>query len=121
MRSAAVVEVEIATNRFAGVGHAVVGAEIHLLVFDAAPQPLDEDVVSPRTFAVHADRDAVLDQQAGERGARELRALVGVEDLRLAVLGQRLLRVSTQKAASMVIDTRHDRTRRLNQSSTTAR
>jgi hypothetical protein len=29
--------------------------------------------------------------------------------------------VSTQKAASMVIDSRHDNTRRLNQSSTTAR
>ena len=29
--------------------------------------------------------------------------------------------VSTQNAASMVIDTRHDRTRRLNQSSATAR
>jgi hypothetical protein len=29
--------------------------------------------------------------------------------------------VSTQNAASIVIDTRHDRTRRLNQSSTTAR
>jgi hypothetical protein len=29
--------------------------------------------------------------------------------------------VSTQNAASMVIDTRHDNTRRLNQSSTTAR
>jgi hypothetical protein len=29
-----------------GLGHAVIGPEIHLLVFDAAPQPLDEDVVS---------------------------------------------------------------------------
>ena len=44
------------------------------MVFDAAPQPLDEGVVSPRISAVHADRDAVLDQQASERGADELRA-----------------------------------------------
>ena len=67
VRSAPIVEVEIAANRCAGLGHAVVGPEIHLLVFHAAPQPLDEDIVSPRTFAVHADRDAVLDQQVGEK------------------------------------------------------
>ena len=74
VRSAPIVEVEIAANRCAGLGHAVVGPEIHL-VFHAAPQPLNEDVVSPctfavhadRDFAVHADRDAVLDQQAGEK------------------------------------------------------
>ena len=89
--SAAVVEVEIAANRCAGLGYAVVGFEIHLLIFDAAPQPLDENVVAPRAFAVHADRDAIFDQQAGERSASELRTLVGVEDLRLAVLRQRLL------------------------------
>jgi hypothetical protein len=65
---------------------------------------LDEDVVSPRTFAVHADRDAVLDQQAGERGARELRALVGVEDLRLPCLASASSNVSTQNAASRVIE-----------------
>ena len=39
------------------------------MVSDAAPQPLDERVVSPRISAVHADRDAVLDEQAGDRGA----------------------------------------------------
>jgi hypothetical protein len=27
---------------------------LRLLVFDAAPQPLDEDVVAPRVSAVHA-------------------------------------------------------------------
>jgi hypothetical protein len=60
VRSAAVVEVEIASNRFAGLGHGVVDPVIHLLVFDAAPQPLDEDCLATRP-AVHADRDAVLD------------------------------------------------------------
>jgi hypothetical protein len=45
MRTAVIVEVEIAANRTAGVGHAVVSSEIQLLVFDAAPQSLDEDVV----------------------------------------------------------------------------
>ena len=75
VRSAAVVEVEITADRCAGLGHAVVGFKIDLLVFDTAPRPLDEDVVAPRTSAVHADRNAVLDQHASEGGARELRAL----------------------------------------------
>jgi hypothetical protein len=120
VRSAAVVEVEIAANRFAGLGHAVVDAEIHLLVFDAAPQPLDEDVVSPRTFAVNADRDAVLDQPAGERGARDCEPW-SVSKFSGLPCSSASSNVSTQNAASMVIDTRHDRTRRLNQSSTTVR
>src|ERR1017187_1141831 len=90
MRPAVIIEVEIAADRRAGLGHSVVGSEIHLLVFDAAPQPLNEDVVAPRALSVHADRDAILDQHAGERDARELRALVCVEDLWLAVLRQSL-------------------------------
>jgi len=81
----AVVEVQISADRYEGLGHAVVAFEINLLVFDAAPQPLDEDVVASRALVIHADRNAVLDRHAGERGTRELRALAGVEDLRPAV------------------------------------
>lgn len=51
----------------------VVGAQIDLLIFDAAPQPLDEHVVAPGAPAVHADGDAMTGEHAGERGARELR------------------------------------------------
>jgi hypothetical protein len=36
---------------------------IYLLVFDAAPQPLDEHVIPPGAFAVHADRNAVVGEQ----------------------------------------------------------
>ena len=65
--------------------------QIHLLIFDAAPQPLDEDIVPPGPFAVHADRNVVAGEHAGEGLARELRALIGVEDIRLAVTRQRIL------------------------------
>ena len=81
-----------------------VGSQIDLLVFDAAPQPLDEDIVPPSPFAVHADGDAVAGEHAGEGRAGELRALVGVEDFRPAVRAKASSRVSTQKAASIVID-----------------
>src|SRR6266851_4541613 len=91
VRSLAVVEVEIATERGARLADAVVGPQIDLLAFGRPPEPFDEDVVAPSSLAVHADGDAVGLQHAGERRAGELRALVGVEDARLAVPGDRLL------------------------------
>ena len=107
--------------RSAGVADAVVGPQIHLLVFDAAPQPLDEHVVPPSPFAVHADRNAVVGEHAGEGRARELRALVRVEDVRLAVTGQSILQRLDAERRFHRDRYRHDSTRRLNQSSTTAR
>ena len=43
----AVIKVEVSADRSAGLADAVVGSQINLLVFDAAPQPLDEDIVPP--------------------------------------------------------------------------
>jgi hypothetical protein len=56
-----------------------------------APQPLDEYVVHPAPAAVHRDAYAGGCQRAGEGGAGELAALVGVEDVRLAEARQGLL------------------------------
>jgi hypothetical protein len=49
--------------------------KVHLLIFYAAPEPFDEDVVSPGSSTVHADLDASLQQHAGERQAGELAPL----------------------------------------------
>src|SRR5271169_926298 len=92
MWTTAIVEVEVAPDRCAGLGYTVVGFQIHLLVLDAAPQPLDEDIVPPGALAVHADGDAVFDQHAGECRAGELAALIRVEDLRLAVASDSVLK-----------------------------
>src|SRR6266478_6580514 len=92
MWSASVVKVQITADRSAGVADAVVGPQIHLLVFDAAPQPLDEDVVPPSPFAVHADGDRVFDQHASECRAGELAALIRVEDVGLAVMSESVLK-----------------------------
>ena len=104
MRSPAVVEVQVFADRRAGLADTVVGLQIHLLIFDAAPQPLDEDVVSRASLSVHADRNVVVGEHAGERRARELRTLIGIEDVRLAVNDPRrpYQRCSTQNAASIV-------------------
>src|SRR6516165_3169116 len=91
MGSPGIVEVEVPANRTPRLADCFVGSQIDLLVFDAAPQPFDEDVVAPGALAVHADGDAVLDQHTGEGRTRELRTLVGVEDLRLAVASKSVL------------------------------
>src|SRR5271166_5340681 len=80
----AVIKVQIPADRGACPGDAAVSSKIDLLVFDRAPDPLDEDVVAPSPFAVHADRDGIVGQQAGERGAGELAALVGIENAIIA-------------------------------------
>ena len=57
---------------------------------DRAPDPFNEHVIAPAALAVHRDADAVFEQQADKRAARELTSLIGVEDVRLTVLGDRL-------------------------------
>ena len=87
----AIVEIQVPAERSTGIADTVVGPQVDLLVFDRPPQPLNKDIVAPRAAAIHADRDGIVQQQAGERGAGELTALIGVEDLRPAAPGQRLL------------------------------
>ena len=116
-----VVEVQIPAERCAGLGDAVIGLEIDFLVFDRAPEPFDEDVVAPGAFAVHADRDSVVGQQAGEGGAGELAAWSVLKISGAPCLARASSTASMQKSASMLIDTRQDKTRRVNQSITAAR
>ena len=91
MRTQTIIKIEIAAKRGARLADAVVGAQIDLFVLHRFPQPLDKHVVVPCALAVHADLDVVFDQHAGEVFAGELAALVGVEDVGLAVFRQRLL------------------------------
>jgi hypothetical protein len=91
VRPPAIVEVEAAANRCARLRHTAVGSEIHLLVLDAASQPLDKNIVSPGALAVHADGDRVSDQDVSECRAGELTALIRVEDPRLAVARESVL------------------------------
>ena len=62
------------------LGHRPIGVEVDLLVFQASPQPLDEDVVHAAALAIHADRDAALLDQAGELAAGKLATLVRVKN-----------------------------------------
>src|SRR6516225_9975209 len=62
----ALVEVDVAAERSSRLVDTVIGPQIHLLVFDTAPEALEEHVIAPRAPAVHADRNLVLDQDVGE-------------------------------------------------------
>src|SRR5512144_3074961 len=121
MWSPAAVATYVAADRSAGLADAFVCPQIHLLIFDAAPQPLDEHVVLPSSFAVHADRNAVVGEHGREGRACELRTLVGIEDVGLAVTRQGILQRLDAERRFHGDRYAHERTRRLNQSSTTAR
>jgi len=75
MRSAAVVETEVAGQCGVDFSGRLVGMQIDLLVLDTAPQPLDEHVVDPAPLAVHADGDVVSLEHVGEGLRGELAAL----------------------------------------------
>jgi hypothetical protein len=81
------VEVQRSADRSAGLADTVEGAKTKLFVFDAALQPFDEDVVAPG-LAIHADSNVVAGERDGEDRTIELRTLIGVEDVRLAVTSQ---------------------------------
>ena len=81
MRPGLVVERQIAFQALMRGPDGLVGVQIHLLVFDALPESFDEHVVPPAPFSVHADLDAVVDQEPGELLAGKLAPLIRVEDL----------------------------------------
>ena len=78
-------EAKVGLKPLSEVSNAVVGVQVNMLVLHRAPESLNEDVVHPPSFAIHADLDLVSRQDAGELLAGELSPLIGVEDLGPAV------------------------------------
>lgn len=75
MRTATIVKGQIPADPSPGFGHAGIGAQVDLFVFDGPPQALDEDIVPPRALAIHADLDLAGGQHLDELGRGELAAL----------------------------------------------
>ena len=90
MRPTTVVPLEALGQAFVLCNAVIAGAQIDPFVFHRPPQSLDEDVVMTTSASVHADLDTMRLQHIREFRAGELAALIGVEDLRCAVAGQRL-------------------------------
>ena len=82
--SLVIVEEKIRLQSLPQIGHRLVFPEVDFFIFDTAPQPFDEDIVETPTAAIHADADIGILQATGESQRRELRSLIGIEDLRSA-------------------------------------
>src|SRR5450830_449711 len=85
MRSPGIVKAKVTADRDASLGDRVVRFQINLLVFDRSPQALDEHIIPPRSFAIHADGDAGLEKNLGEAGAGEFAAFIRIKNVRPAV------------------------------------
>ena len=77
------VVVEVDPGREAGLQlhEVLVLAEVHVLVLQAPPEALNHHVVDPAPLAVHAHANAVGLRELDPCLARELAALIGVQDL----------------------------------------
>ena len=91
MRTMCVVPTQVVSDVRSGRAHAVVGLQIHPFVFDAAPQALDKDIVTPGAAPVHRQLAAAGENDICEFHRRELAALIRIDDLRRAVAGKGLL------------------------------
>src|SRR5512136_1693026 len=76
---------------FEKLGSCFISLQVDSLVFQGAPESLDEDVVLEPSLAVHADPDVPGLENGGEFLAGKLTPLVGVEDLRGTVFEQGFL------------------------------
>lgn len=90
MQPFCVVDADVVVDSVPQLHSVLVSAQIDVLVFYAAPEPLDVDVVSRPSASVHADFkfriiNIFADQCRDEHLAGELAPLVGVEDFRPAV------------------------------------
>src|SRR3954464_1464108 len=80
VRPLLVVKAQPAADPPARLHHRAIGFDEHLLILQAPPQPLNEDVVQEPALAVHADPDAAAFQHLEKARAGELHALVGVHN-----------------------------------------
>ena len=68
MRPTAIVEIEIARQRLPDLGDRLAAVQVNLLILDRFPESLDEDVIAPAPFTIHADLNAVFLKQTDEGG-----------------------------------------------------
>src|SRR5262245_4249779 len=98
MNALPIVELKISTQARGDLWHGFVITDVDVFVFDASPQPLNEDVVQRPASPVHANGDLALFENPGERATGELRTLIRVEDLRLRHMQRLIQRAHTELA-----------------------
>src|SRR5262245_11923398 len=98
MKALPIVELKISTQARDGLRRGFVITDVDVFVFDASPEPLNEDVVQRPASPIHTDGDLALFENPGERATGELRTLIRVEDLRLRHLQRSVQRAHTELA-----------------------
>ena len=86
MGSLVIVELEVISQTRRQSRHSAIVIEIDMLILDAAPEALNEDVIKGSATTSHAKIDFVGLQFTGKIVGGELHALIGVEDRRLPLL-----------------------------------
>ena len=81
MQALRVVEIKIGIQALPQGRPAGVVLEINILILYASPQALDENMIKDSTASIHANPDTGGVQPPGKIQARELRALVAVENI----------------------------------------
>ena len=75
----------VVPNRLSSLSHRSIGFQIDLFILDCSPKAFYEDVVSPASFAIHADPDVILFELGGKSLASELTSLICIEYLWSAI------------------------------------
>src|SRR3989338_10750596 len=96
MSSLHVVIVEVIPKAFLGFRNVLVAPEINIFVFDGPPQTLNKDIIKSPAAAIHADLNPAIEKNARKFLACELTALIGIKNLRLAVLKRFLQTLHTE-------------------------
>jgi len=129
MRSPVVIKCDPVGDPILGLVTVGLALEVDVLVLQAAPQPLDEDVVHPSAAPIHRDLNLGHRECAGEDGAGEL-AAPGLRWGRLSSVlkisglpkwAKASSSAAMQNEVSIVFDSRHVNTARLAQSITATR
>lgn len=91
MKPLAVIESEVTLQSLLEFLHGLIILEIDILILEAPPEPLYEDIVERSIAPVHADSDTVFFKDADEGFRCKLTALVSVEYSRGAPYRYRFL------------------------------
>ena len=115
-----VVKLEIAREASACGRYGVIGLQVNFFIFHRSPERFDEDIITPRASAIHAEANALCSDTLRKEVTDTLTALIRIQDVGRAITGDGLLHCPTAKP-SIVIDRHQARTRRVYQSTTTTR
>lgn len=84
MQPLLIVKMKVGSQARHGLGNALIGLEVNLLILDRPPQALDENGIQRAASPIHADDDVRFLKTPREGVAGQLAALIGVENLGLA-------------------------------------